>query len=403
MAKKKKNTDLSGNIGEWSEIYVFLRLLATGKMDVADDKLIAIPNEFYKIIAILRKEASTDNEYLRADDIIKIKVRNDISGDLEEFQMSVEQFAINADILLENLKTQTKASESYPTIQNFLKELKIYSIKDIGHKRDITISIEDFHNGMLQTLGFSIKSYLGKSSTLFNPGTGTNFIFQVNFPLGTEIDINKFNKDTYEGSPDGKKGKISYRISKIKELGGTLNFVDVQSECLNQNLRTIDTGMPEILANALLIKYMYDLTDWKDIVSKLNETNPMSFRISGESPIYEYKIKRFLLDAAMGMTPETPWNGTYDATGGQIIVKRDGDIVCYHVYELNRYHQYLFNETKLEQASTGEDKNNPGHIRINPKTGKPNKPFLFGWLYQEKGNYFIKINLQVRFKNIKKH
>lgn len=403
MANKKKNTDLSGNIGEWSEIYVFLRLLATGKMDVADDKLIAIPNEFYKIIAILRKEASSDNEYLRADDVIKIKVRNDVTGDIEEFQMSVEEFATNADILLENLKQQTKRAESYPSIQNFLKDLKIYSIKDIGHKRDITISIEDFHNGMLQTLGFSIKSYLGKSSTLFNPGAGTNFIFQVDFPLGTEIDLNKFNKETYNGSPDDKQGKISYRLSKIKELGGTVNFVGVQSDCLNQNLRTIDTGMPEILANALLIKYTYDLTDWKDIVLKLNEINPMSFRISGESPIYEYKIKRFLLDAAMGMTPETPWNGTYDATGGQIIVKRDGDIVCYHVYELNRYHQYLFNETKLEQASTSEDENNPGHIRINPKTGKPNKPFLFGWLYQENGNYFIKINLQVRFKNIKRN
>ena len=102
----------------------------------------------------------------------------------------------------------------------------------------------------------------------------------------------------------------------------------------------------------------------------------------------------------MGMTPETPWSDFYDADGGQIVVKKDGDIVCYHIYELNRFRQYLLNATRIEQPSTGEDENNPVHIRLDPKTGKPKKPYLFGWLYQENGNYFLKINLQVRFKEI---
>ena len=41
---------LSGNKGEWSEIYVFLRLLDTGQLNVADENLNAIPNEFYRIL-----------------------------------------------------------------------------------------------------------------------------------------------------------------------------------------------------------------------------------------------------------------------------------------------------------------------------------------------------------------
>lgn len=98
----------------------------------------------------------------------------------------------------------------------------------------------------------------------------------------------------------------------------------------------------------------------------------------------------------MGMTPEKPWTGFYDATGGQIIVKKDGDIVCYHIYELNRFLQYLLNSTKLEQASTSEDPDNPGHVRV--QVGSRPKPYQFGWLYKEEGNYFFKINLQVRFK-----
>lgn len=393
MSAKKT---LTGNVGEWSEIYVFFRLLATGKMNVADDTLTAIPNEFYKILAILRKEAESENQYLRANDRIIIKIKNDVTGGVEEFSMSVEQFAHNADVLLENLKNQTGRTAAYPEIQDFMSKLEISSIKDVGHKRDITISIEDFHNGMAQTLGFSIKSFLGKQSTLFNPGAGTNFIFKVDFPENVSVDCDSFNAETYNGMPS----KIAARISKIETLGGKISFDRVQSDCLTQNLRTIDGELPVILANALLYKYANSLSSWPEIISELNKCNPLGYRIAPNSPVYEVKIARFLQDAAMGMTPETPWSGFYDADGGQIIVKKDGDIVCYHIYELNRFRQYLLNATRIEQPSTGEDGDNPGHIRLDAKTGKPKKPYLFGWLYNEKGNYYFKINLQVRFKSI---
>lgn len=382
------DTQLKGNIGEWSEIYVFLRLLASGRMDVADDTLTAIPNEFYKILAILRKEANSDNQYLRADDRIKIKINN--GENEEEFEMSVEKFADNAKMLLEGLQNQIGRVATYPRIQSFLQDLKISSIKDIGHKRDITISIEDFHNGMAHTLGFSIKSFIGKQSTLFNAGAGTNFIYKVEFPEGVNVDCDKFNAETYYGSPS----KISARIAKIIELGGSISFDSIQSKCLEQNLRIIDGELPKILAHALLLKYSKSISSWVDIIEELNIQNPLGYRIEENYSVYEIKIARFLQEVAMGMTPETPWRGFYDADGGQIVVKKDGDIVCYHIYELNRFRQYLLNATRLEQPSTGEDENNPGHKRLNRHV----KPFLFGWLYPENGNYFLKINLQVRFK-----
>ena len=152
------------------------------------------------------------------------------------------------------------------------------------------------------------------------------------------------------------------------------------------------------VANALLLRYSKSITSWVDIIKELNIQNPLDYRIEENYSVYEIKIARFLQEVAMGMTPETPWRGFYDADGGQIVVKKDGNIVCYHIYELNRFRQYLLNATRLEQPATGEDENNPGHEKLNPKTGKPVKPFLFGWLYPENGNYFLKINLQVRFK-----
>ena len=90
----------SGNKGEWSEIYVFLRLLETGKLNVADDELKAVPNEFYKILEIIRKETSTTNFYIRRDDKISIHVRNDASGDIDSFSFSISNTSLSSCIPL---------------------------------------------------------------------------------------------------------------------------------------------------------------------------------------------------------------------------------------------------------------------------------------------------------------
>ena len=383
MARK----ELSGNKGEWSEIYVFLYLLAHGKLIVADEELKAIPNVFYKILAILRKEAETTNNYIREDDKVNILVKNDKTQDVEEFSLPIVVFVRKAEELLNAIKTQK--SYKHPEITDFLSSLKIYSIKDVGHKRDITIKIEDFHNGMPQILGFSIKSFLGADSTLFNPGSGTNFIYEVIPPIGRIIDVERFNADTYPIN-----NRIGARIQSLLDKHNCqFRFVGIQSPCLFQNLRTIDGDMPDLLSKLLLARYAKGLSSVKDVTQYITSLNPYEFDTESHGEVYQYKVKRFLQDCAMGMTPEKPWTGFYDATGGQIIVKETGDVVCYHIYEINRFLEYLYNNTKFEGASTSEDENNPGHPRPNAK-----KKYFYGWLYKENGKYYIKLNLQVRFR-----
>jgi hypothetical protein len=50
--------EIKGNRGEWSEIYVFLKLLATGKIYAADEHLNRIENMFFPIIKIIREEGA---------------------------------------------------------------------------------------------------------------------------------------------------------------------------------------------------------------------------------------------------------------------------------------------------------------------------------------------------------
>lgn len=89
-------------------------------------------------------------------------------------------------------------------------------------------------------------------------------------------------------------------------------------------------------------------------------------------------IKQFLLAFALGVTYSTPWYGKFNANGGYIVVKEDGDIICYHFFDRNDLEDYLFFNTRFETPSTSRHN--------------------FGDIYQENGECFLKLNLQVRFK-----
>lgn len=49
-------SEFVGNKGEWSEIYVFLRLLEAGKLYAADKSLNKIDSVFYDVLKIIRQE-----------------------------------------------------------------------------------------------------------------------------------------------------------------------------------------------------------------------------------------------------------------------------------------------------------------------------------------------------------
>ena len=236
-------------------------------------------------------------------------------------------------------------------------------------KADIKVVVHDLNTGMQPKLGFSIKSMLGGNSTLFNPGNTTNFIYEI---LG-EGELNIAEINAIETTP-----KIANRISEIRARGFEVKFQNIHSATLQLNLQLIDSDLPQILAELLLLKYSTPgLALLAPTLGQLTINNPLHFDLSQGHPFYEYKIKNFLTDSALGMTPATMWTGQYDATGGIIIVKANGELVCYHIYNRNEFQNYLLNNTRLEQASTSR--------------------YNFGDLYRENGRTFLKLNLQVRF------
>lgn len=53
---------LTGNKGEWSEIYVLLRLLADGRIYAADENLRRLEKVYFPILKIIREEKDKEKE-----------------------------------------------------------------------------------------------------------------------------------------------------------------------------------------------------------------------------------------------------------------------------------------------------------------------------------------------------
>lgn len=356
---------ITGNKGEWSEIYTLLKIISDKKLYAGDSDLNKIENLIFPIIKILRDESNVTYDYTYDNDLVII------SGDEEEFRIPISKFQEQAFFLLSKLKETTSATFSIPEIETFINSFSCVSLKAKSSvKSDIRIVIHDQRTGTTPELGFSIKSQLGGASTLLNAGKTTNFIYKIDEAniLNTQIDeINAINT----------RSKIKDRIVKIKDLSGTLDFITTESSVFGNNLTLIDSSLPRIFSEIIYTFFTSTKSKMVDLVAEISTKNPLGYNLETKHPFYSYKIKRFLTDIALGMMPSKVWTGELDATGGYLVVKEDGEVLCYHVYNRNEFEDYLLNNTKLETASSSRHD--------------------FGYVYENDGVCYFKLNLQIRF------
>lgn len=358
----------TGNKGEWSEIYTFLKLLADGRLYAADSDLNRIDNIYYPILSILRNQVDGNWKYCRNGNINVIKAND---GQLV-LSLPVSKF-IEYSEMLYNIIVSSNGNSTFPApeLEEFLNSINCTTLKASSiDKSDITLVVHDQFTGFNPTLGFSIKSRLGGAATLLNAGITTNFIYKVRNKLFTDSAIKHVN------SIDTRR-KYRDRISYILSNGGKLKFTGMQNEIFKLNLQVIDSNMPIIVSSMLLNYYMGNANDMIDLLKIVERENPCNYNLDYNHAFYEYKLKSLLTDIALGMTPAKVWQGHYDATGGYIVVKENGDILCYHIYNRNEFEDYLLKNTKLDT---------PSHR---------NK---FGVLYKEGKDVYMKLNLQIRFK-----
>jgi len=353
---------IRGNKGEWSETYAFLRLLADGKLFAADEELNRIGNMFFPIIKIIREETiGTPYEYHPNAESSEVKI---YLNDEQLLCLPAEVFNDEARHLLDEIASGQSAFE-VPRTEAFIRQIHLTKLKaPSADKSDISVQIHDVNTGYENVVGFSIKSELGNSPTLLNAGKTTNFIYEV-----SGLDSGEINRINAIETPR----KIIDRMKAIADCGGSLTFEEMENEIFKSNLTMIDSQMSVIVAEMLLGYYGSNIADCAGLTDHVSNVNPLSC----SAEFYRHKIKDMLCAIALGMKPATDWDGTDEASGGYIIVKTDGDVLAYHIYNRDAFRGYLLRNTKLERGSTSRHD--------------------FCTLYEDGGKIKIKLNLQIRF------
>lgn len=204
--------------------------------------------------------------------------------------------------------------------------------------------------------------------SMFLDGVGaTNFIYELNGHILTKVE-----KDTFD----------SFRLFRDKfeylnSLGVNMLFARVENSIFNGNLRLVDTKMPLIIGNMLENFFRGNASKVIDLTNMCAEEDICDVGNEDKDIFYMYKVKEFMTNIALGMMPASRWNGNYDATGGYIIVKEDGDVLCYHIYNRNEFREYLYNNTKFDTPSKTKHH--------------------FGKIEDVDGKQILKLNLQIRF------
>lgn len=361
------------NKGEWSELYAFAKLLKEGKMYAADENVNMIEDVYFPILKILREESAAEEFAYEPGQVIKI-FRNDELID----EVSAETVAENAQLLFDKIFEGGATSGAFEIneIDDFLDNMHVTKIKaSSSEKVDMTLQIHDINTGFNPIVGFSVKSDVGSPPTLLNAGKNTRISYEVKGI--TDDDMREINGIDSSVSREYMKE----RMSELCRRADVIVFDKVKEQVFEDNLILIDSLLPSILGEMVLLHYKIIANGTYDcelLIDLLSEFNPLGYR---QSNVYRYKFKKMLTAAALGMTAGKEWDGYEAATGGYIIIKKDGDVLCYHLYNRDYFEEYLMRNTQFDRPSASRHD--------------------YGYVYKVGEKYYIDLNIQVRFKSIK--
>lgn len=354
MNNEKQTT---GNTGEWSELYALAFLLANGGAYGADKNQNRKEDLFYKVLKIIfaEKIGKEKMTYEINNEVIDI-----FSGTKKVTSIKVQKIQSILKKMFESLSSKNEG-RAFPLeagtemMQTLQKEVIKASSYD---KKDLDLVVLDIKtNQPSPEIGFSIKSQLGSPSTLINASKATNFTFEI---LDENMQVPK-------NLPKLHDKNVKDNMNLLLNSGFNVVFSKVDSETFQRNLSLIDSNLSVYLAKVLLSYYSRGANNFSDLVA-INFSND-------KQPVH--KIKEFLSIMALGMMPSIDWNGILTSLGGFLLVKKDGDVLCYYLYNLEDFQEYLLSNTKLDTPSTTR--------------------YGIGKIIEENGRYFIKLNLQVRF------
>ncbi len=216
----------------------------------------------------------------------------------------------------------------------------------------------------------SNKTNFVNDKILVTASGATNFTYTLQHKNITDQIINEFNSIE----------KFSDKFKLLDEKGIAVHFEKMDHRVFKSNVESYGNSFDRVLGELLLLYYRNNISKNNRLLKfleTLSLSNPIGYDLTTNPEKYYLVMRHFLYDYALGMRAAEVWKQNFQASGGYLVVKEDGNIICYHFYFRNEFELYLLNNTRFETPSTSRHN--------------------FGSIYFEEGTYKMKLNLQIRF------
>lgn len=352
----------SGNVGEWSEVYVLLSLLERGSVQIVDEEFRPTGSTL-GLVSVERGSGHGLYSY-RPDRKTGCVA---VVGGGEHMPVTLESVREGARQILEVLQTGT-GKITVPEVEQMLAKMRISKLTaSSSSKSDIRIIVQDSKTTSRLDLPMSIKSMIGKPPTLLNASGATNFKIEFRCGAGLRNELKSLGR-----SPKPV-------MKRLLDEGVVLDERGPVNEVFRSNLQLTDTEMPRLLSALVREFYSGSKKSLIDLVEVLALRDPLGLGDENAARFYTSKMRAFLADVALGMTPSIRWDGRYSASGGYLVARSNGDVVCLYAADRDKFRDYLLANTYLEIGHTS--KHGFGQVEDGPD-----------------GMSHILLNLQVRFR-----
>lgn len=378
------------NKGEWSEMYVFFKLMSDRRVYVADKDMNKLKDVFLDIVSIIREEQVGKEYRYYTGDTVRITLNGTDIKSLDS-SLFTEKAARVWKMITDNKGNTTFTDDD---IQAFLESIFIHNITApaqkkndyFGGTKDIVLDTRDYRSGVDQIMGFSCKSDIDAASTLFNAsGDNTNFEFELIGDMndGIMVRFNSLYKEVVRKGIVCRDVATSERMNYLKSCGIDVKFVQTAKQAAGQNLVRCG-GLETPLIVAEMLKYYYynksgTDTSVDESIRYLADKDVIGYGFGDLYDTYHLKVANLLYAMFTGLRFSKPWNGKSDVSGGYIVVKRDGDVVAFHSCIADEFKDFLVDKLRFEAPSCSRH----DYMSIYKKAD---------------GKYYMKFALQFRFK-----
>jgi hypothetical protein len=171
-----------------------------------------------------------------------------------------------------------------------------------------------------------------------------DFIWTSYYEISDSRSNTNFSNKTTKRNLDHES---TLRFHNSHEVSRKIHFVRFESEILHNNLVLIDSQLPLVIGELILLFHETQICSLLELTKKLAIKNPLGIDNQITNLYYENVIKRMLFALAKGMRADKIWHGGNDSVKFLLQTTNQDSVFCSGLYNSKKIEDYFFRNTVI--------------------------------------------------------